>query len=118
MNTFGMVINGQIVESDRTFDVINPATETVVAACSDCSSEQLEEAVRAAHQAFGDWQNNQVKRKKALIGCARAVKAQIRDLAELLTLEQGKPLRNALHEVSGIVHWFQQAAGMKVPVDV
>lgn len=118
MNTFGMVINGQIVESDRTFDVINPATETVVAACSDCSSGQLEEAVRAAHQAFGDWQNNQAKRKKALIGCARAVKAQMRDLAELLTLEQGKPLRNALHEVSGIVHWFQQAAGMKVPVDV
>lgn len=113
-----MVINGQIIRSDRTFDVINPATETTVAACPECSSEQLEMAIGAAHQAFGDWQKNQAKRKKALIGCARAVKSQMRDLAELLTREQGKPRRNALHEVSGVVHWFQQTAGMKTPVDV
>ncbi|MBT3606157.1 MAG: aldehyde dehydrogenase family protein [Candidatus Latescibacteria bacterium] len=118
MDTSGLVIDGQVVTSERTFDVINPATEDVVAACSACSAEQLDLAITSAVNAFDLWRTNEAKRRKALIGCARAVKAEMKGLAELLTLEQGKPRRQALHEVSGVVYWFQQTASLKTPVEI
>jgi acyl-CoA reductase-like NAD-dependent aldehyde dehydrogenase len=118
MDAFGMVIGGQCVGSEQNFDVINPATENIVATCPTCSVDQLESAILSAQQTFVHWQKNEAKRRKALIGCARVVKAHIQDLAKLLTLEQGKPLHQALYEVRGVLHWFQQTAGMKIPVDV
>lgn len=118
MDTFGLIVGGKVLNSEQTFDVINPATEEVLTVCPACSSEQLEAAIAGAEHAFGLWQMNQAKRRKALIGCARAVKAHMRELAELLTLEQGKPRRQAMHEVSGVIHWFQQTASLKTPIDV
>jgi acyl-CoA reductase-like NAD-dependent aldehyde dehydrogenase len=112
-----MVIDGQVIGSDRTFDVINPATETLIAACPACTPDLLECAIVAAQKAFGQWRSDEAKRRKALVGCARAIKAQMRDLAELLTLEQGKPRRKAMHEISGAISWFQHGAGWKLPVD-
>ena len=110
MDAFGMVIGGQCVGSEQNFDVINPATENIVATCPTCSVDQLESAILSAQQTFVHWQKNEAKRRKALIGCARVVKAHIQDLAKLLTLEQGKPLHQALYESTTTPTYLQQRA--------
>ena len=118
MSEFLMCINGQAVGSDRCFDVINPATEQVVGKCPVCSTDQLDMAMVAADRAFVRWRLDENTRRKTLVDCARVVKGHMKALSELLTQEQGKPRRNAMHEVSGVIQGFQQTAGLKIPVDV
>jgi acyl-CoA reductase-like NAD-dependent aldehyde dehydrogenase len=113
-----MLVDGQIVGSDCTFDVINPATGVVLTACPSCSTDVLGMAIGSAQKALRAWQFDEAKRRKALIGCARAIKAQAQNLSELLTLEQGKPLHKAVHEVAGVIHWFQRTASLRIPVDI
>ena len=49
---FRLLINGQLVAGASTFDVINPATEQVLATCPRADAAQLDAAVAAAKAAF------------------------------------------------------------------
>ena len=118
MVEYTMTIDGQAAASDRTFEVINPATEIVLPGCPDCTIDHVNQAVAAAERAFPSWRSDEGVRQKGLSDCAQAVKSHMRELVELLTLEQGKPRRNALHEITGAIHWLQLAASTTVPVDV
>lgn len=118
MSDFRMSIGGQAVGSPQAFDVINPATEEIVAACPACLPDQLEAAMGAAEQAFGAWARDEAHRRAALAKCAQVMKTRLKPLSEVLTQEQGKPRRNALHEISGAMHSFLQAANRNLPVDV
>ena len=118
MTEFTMTIDGQATSSDRTFEVINPATEIVLPRCPDCTIDHVNQAVRAAERAFISWRTDESARRKALGECAQAMKSHLRELVELLTLEQGKPRKNALHEITGAIHWLQLSASTDLPVDI
>ena len=55
MSDFQLLINGKLVDGDASMDVINPATEQVVATAPRASKAQLNEAVAAAKAAFPGW---------------------------------------------------------------
>lgn len=64
---FAMTINGQMVTTDNTLPVYNPATRSVFAQVPDASRTQLDEAVSAARQAFGLWRQTPVEERQAAL---------------------------------------------------
>ena len=117
---FGLIINGNKVAGDRgTFDVINPATEEVVAACPYASVDQLNTAVDAAEEAFKTWQySSDEERKQILHRIADRIEANAEALAEVIVKEQGKPMFLAQAEVGGAVAWTRYTADLEIPVEV
>ncbi|MBB5685687.1 aldehyde dehydrogenase family protein [Sphingobium boeckii] len=100
MQDYFMLINGQLVPGAKSFDVIDPANESVLARCPWASEEQLNEAVAAAKSAFPAWASTPIAQRSALlVKIADAIDADAPNLARLLTQEQGKPLPEAEAEI-------------------
>lgn len=119
MSDYKLLIGGKLVDGDQTMDVINPATEEVLAKCPRASEAQLNEAVAAARKAFPGWAKTSLDdRRKKLVEIADAVKANADELARLLTSEQGKPLAEAAGEVGGVEGFFRYFATLDLPMNV
>jgi acyl-CoA reductase-like NAD-dependent aldehyde dehydrogenase len=100
LGDFRLLIGGKLVPGAATFDVINPATEQVVAACPRADLAQLNQAVAAAKSAFPSWAAKTIAERRALLNkLADAIDARAPELASLLTQEQGKPLGGAFFEL-------------------
>lgn len=113
-------IAGKLVGADASFDVFNPATGAVLAQAPAASAEQMEEAIAAAKKAFRHWsQLEHAQRKAYLVAYADALQAHRDELARLLTLEQGKPLKTmAEPEVDQAISWMRQIADRPIPVEI
>jgi aldehyde dehydrogenase (NAD+) len=90
-----MLIDGKLVAADRdkTFDNVNPATEEVLGAVADGSSEDMERAIAAARRAFdeSDWSTNRALRRRCLEQLHAALESEREELREQLILEVGCP---------------------------
>jgi acyl-CoA reductase-like NAD-dependent aldehyde dehydrogenase len=115
MADYTLVIDGKSVATDNAFPVINPATGEPFAECPDCSRSQLEAAMEAAQRAFRPWASDEQARRDALLASAAALTANADAIGELLTREQGKPLKDAIGEVHGAAFWLQHTAGLEIP---
>jgi len=119
MSDYKLLINGALVEGDATLDVVNPATEELVATCSRASAAQLDQAVAAAKAAFPAWSKTTMDERRAvLIAIADVIQANATDLARLLTQEQGKPLGDATGEIYGAAAFFRYFASLDLPAKV
>jgi aldehyde dehydrogenase (NAD+) len=92
-----LLIDGQWVDGSRTFDTINPATEEVLTQVVEASPADVDSAVQAARRAFedrnGPWRKlSASERGRLLWKLADLVEKNIDELAELETLDNGKPL--------------------------
>jgi acyl-CoA reductase-like NAD-dependent aldehyde dehydrogenase len=116
MTDFKLLINGRLTPGASTIDVLNPATEEVVAACPTASEAQLNEAVAAAKAAFPAWSKRPLKERAELLNkLADAMMARQEDFARLLTQEQGKPLPMAMWEVGGTAAGIKYFASLDLP---
>ncbi|MGH8260825.1 MAG: aldehyde dehydrogenase family protein [Steroidobacteraceae bacterium] len=116
---FRLLINGRLVPGAATFDVVNPATEEVVAACPRADRRQLDQAVAAAKAAFPAWARRPIaERRKLIEQFAAELEKQSLDFARLLTREQGKPLPQAAFELAGAVGMIRTWAPMELPTEV
>jgi acyl-CoA reductase-like NAD-dependent aldehyde dehydrogenase len=105
---FRMWIGGEERTGSRAMEVINPATEEVIAACPHATEEDLDGAVRAAARAFPAWNALGIdRRREALARIADAMDASCLPLARLLTQEQGKPIGEAKGEVARAAAYFR-----------
>ena len=83
------------------FDVVNPANQQVIAQVANCGAVETAAAIEAASAAQVDWAKRPAKEKAYLLRCwFDLVMAQQEPLAQLLTLEQGKPLAEARAEIA------------------
>ncbi|WP_404407272.1 NAD-dependent succinate-semialdehyde dehydrogenase [Jeotgalibacillus malaysiensis] len=113
MDTYHLIINGQEAGQDlETIDVINPATTEAIATVPKGGTEEAKKAVDAAHHAFKDWsQRNTYERSALLMKWADLIDEHTDELARLMTIEQGKPLKEAAGEISyanGFIKWFAE----------
>lgn len=116
---YKMLIGGERVGSETSLDVINPATGKVLAHVPDCSREQLDQAVRAARQAFPAWKSMPIEQRADKLREAAAVLVENKDeLKRLLTSEQGKPHDEAEFEIMASAYWLTSFADMRLPVVV
>lgn len=109
-----MFINGSWLEGQSHFSVFNPATGEQLAKVADCSPDELEAAIAAAHESFASWSKTTAYERSSLLYKAyELMVAEKQDLAHLMTTEQGKPLRAALNEVqyaADFLLWFAEEA--------
>jgi succinate-semialdehyde dehydrogenase/glutarate-semialdehyde dehydrogenase len=110
-----MRIGGKEVSSpdDAWIAVKNPATGELIDRVPAGSAGDVAEAVDAAATAFPDWKKKGMReRGMILFHAAEKVREQHKDLARLLTMEQGKPLREATDEVRGYANILEYYAGI------
>lgn len=113
MHHYNMIINGQEVnENLNTIDVTNPATTEVIATISNGGKKEAECAVDAAHTAFKEWsQYSAYERSELIRKWFELINENKEDLAHTMTLEQGKPLKEALGEIqyaNGFISWYAE----------
>ena len=118
MNEFTMTIDGQAVEGQQFFPVINPATGVEFAQAPDCTLAQLDLAMRAAESAFPLWAKDEARRRQALRDCAAVLRAHAEMVGGILTREQGKPLNQAIGEVNGTADYLEASADREIPCEV
>ncbi len=92
-----LLIDGQWVDGAKKFDTINPATGEVLTQIAEGSSADVDRAVDAARRAFedrnGPWRKMSASERGRLIWkLADLVEKNIDELAELETLDNGKPI--------------------------
>ncbi len=83
-----------------TMDVINPATEEVIAALPMASKEDLDKALGHAACGFKEWRRTPADKREAILRKgASMIRERAKDIGAMLTREQGKPLSEATGEV-------------------
>ncbi|MGE8134618.1 aldehyde dehydrogenase family protein [Novosphingobium subterraneum] len=94
------LINGELVTTAESLEVVNPANEQVIGRVPACGAEELDRAVAAARAAFKTWSKTPVDDRRAVIrNMAAAIEGNFDELYRLLTSEQGKPHHQAQHEI-------------------
>jgi betaine-aldehyde dehydrogenase len=100
--------------SGETFDALNPATGKVIAKVAKGGKEDVDRAVAAARKAFDDgpWPNlNPFERGRVLQRIANIVRDRADELAQLESLNTGKPLARAKGEILGAASIYEYYAG-------
>ena len=97
-----LYIDGQFIgaEGRKTQDVLNPATHQVLGQLPHASTEDLQRALNAAQRAFESWKKTSpMERSKVLRKVAELARERAQDIGRNITLDQGKPLAEAVGEV-------------------
>lgn len=114
-----MLIGGRLVGAAEHFEVLNPASEQVIASVPDASEADLDAAVAAARAAQPAWAAKSLDERRAVLNAmADAILANVDELKRLLTSEQGKPHHEAEGEVIGAGYWLKGAASLDLPREV
>nr|WP_263325323.1 NAD-dependent succinate-semialdehyde dehydrogenase [Neobacillus sp. Marseille-Q6967] len=109
-----MYIDGKWVGNDYEdfTEVINPATKKVLGAVPTGGAFEAEQAVDAAHKAFKLWSKKTAEeRYKVLMKWYQLINENQHEIARIMTMEQGKPLKEALGEVqyaNGFISWYAE----------
>lgn len=110
----GRYLGHEWVATDRTFDVRSPAGGAVIARAADCGAAEAAEAVVVSERAFADWRATTAFARSTLLErWADLILEHQADLAELMSAEMGKPIRESRGEVSyaaGFVKWYAEEA--------
>jgi succinate-semialdehyde dehydrogenase / glutarate-semialdehyde dehydrogenase len=114
MSTHLMLINGESVESENNelIEVINPATDQVIAVVPKGGKAEAKKAADAAYTAFKDWSNKTAgERGQLLMKWFQLVEQNKEEIARIMTLEQGKPLKEAIGEIdnaNSYISWYAE----------
>src|SRR2546421_1883506 len=100
--TVKLLLDGQFVESKAQAwrDVVNPATQEVLARVPLCGADEVDRAVRSAAEAFRTWRNVPlVQRARIMLKLQELIRRDMKKIAATLTAEQGKTLADAEGDV-------------------
>lgn len=93
-----------------TIPVHNPATGEVIGSVARAGIADLDDALAAAAKGFEVWRNTPaIKRGEVMRAAAKLLRERTDAIAQLMTLEQGKPLAESKVEISmaaDIIEWF------------
>ena len=106
-------VNGKwTIQGDSTFKVTNPANGDCIQTVSDGGIEITEMAINAADKAFKSWQKTTAKYRAGILERWNdLILEQTEQLAEIMTLECGKPLQESKGEVAygaAFNNWFAE----------
>ena len=113
---YPMYLDGKWVGNDYEIftEVINPATKEVVGAIPTGGALEAKQAVSAAHRAFKTWAKKTAEeRSRLLMRWHQLIDENKHEIARIMTIEQGKPLKEALGEVqyaNGFISWYAEEA--------
>jgi acyl-CoA reductase-like NAD-dependent aldehyde dehydrogenase len=114
MRAFKQLIDGAWVDAANggTWDLLNPATEEVLAAIPFGDAADVFAAIDAAERAFPEWSRlTSYQRGRVLEDAAAVIEANLDEFATVTTEESGKPLAQARAEWAGAPNQLRWAAG-------
>lgn len=100
--TVKLLIGGKLVESKTTQwrNVVNPATQEVLARVPFATPDEIDAAVASAKEAFKTWKKTPIgARARIFLKLQQLIRENMKELAALLTAEQGKTLPDAEGDV-------------------
>lgn len=107
-------LNGKWIDAydKKTVSVVNPYDGKILGHIPDCGADETRDAIEAAQAAFLKWRALTAKERcTALLRLAALIDENKEDLAVLMTLEQGKPLKESLGEIdygNSFIKWFAE----------
>ncbi|SEJ15488.1 malonate-semialdehyde dehydrogenase (acetylating) / methylmalonate-semialdehyde dehydrogenase [Pseudomonas linyingensis] len=113
--TVKLLINGEFVESTTSEwrDVINPATQEVLARVPFATQDEMNAAVASAKAAFKTWRKTPIgARARIFLKYQQLIRENMKELAAILTAEQGKTLPDAEGDVFRGLEVVEHAAGI------
>ena len=126
MNEYKLLINGQWKDSKKVKDIKSPYDQKVVGKVHFSSSEQVEEALASAHNAFEKTRKlSGFERSQVLEKISQGIVERKEDLARSISLQSGKVIRDARAEVDRAAMTFDIASeeakrfgGELIPLDL
>ncbi|MDL0433574.1 NAD-dependent succinate-semialdehyde dehydrogenase [Marinobacter sp. TBZ242] len=105
----GLFINGEwITETSGKIEVVNPATEKVVAIVPSCTSEHAKLALDACEGAAKEWMALTPRERSEVLRSVFDTMQKEKDtIARLITLEEGKTLKESTGEVDYASEFFR-----------
>ena len=110
-----MYVGGEWVsaKSGATQDIINPYDGTVVDTVPKANREDTKVAIRTAEDAMAEWADTSPdQRAELLLKGVEKVREHQKDLAKVLSAEQGKPFFEAMGEIHHFLHGLTFYAGL------
>jgi succinate-semialdehyde dehydrogenase/glutarate-semialdehyde dehydrogenase len=108
MDTHPLFLNGSWHAGGAPLPVVNPATGAVFAEVSTVLREAVRQAIRDAQAAYAGWRATPaIARGDCLLRIADALRSNFADIAETITLENGKPLAQSEAEVRMSIDHFR-----------
>lgn len=111
---YKLYINGEWVESENgeTIPITNPATKEVIAFVPNGGALEAKKAVDAAHEAFKMWSKQTAEhRSRLLMKWYKLIDEHKEEIGKIMTMEQGKPLKEAIGEVNyanSFISWYAE----------
>ncbi|MGO4313266.1 NAD-dependent succinate-semialdehyde dehydrogenase [Pseudomonas sp. KB_15] len=110
----GQWLSGEGPSGGATYPVLNPANGELIAEVQKAGAEETDLAIEAANRALPAWRKLTAKeRSQRLKRWSELMLSNQKDLATLLSREQGKPLAEAMGEVvyaASFLEWFAEEA--------
>ncbi len=113
--TVKLLINGEFIESKTRewLDVVNPASQEVLAKVPFATAEEVDAAVAAAQAAFKTWRKTPIgTRARIFLKYQQLIRENMAELAAILTAEQGKTLPDAEGDVFRGLEVVEHAAAI------
>jgi betaine-aldehyde dehydrogenase len=118
---YQMYIDGKFVDAKggKTFDVFDPATEGVIATCPAAGAEDVDRAVKAAARAFYEtWRGvSAQERGRILFRLADRIRARRAELAEIETLNSGKPIVESEYDMDDAATCLEYYGGLATKIN-
>ncbi|HET6885720.1 MAG TPA: aldehyde dehydrogenase family protein, partial [Rubrobacteraceae bacterium] len=115
-----ILINGEqtSARSGEEMPVVNPATEEEFETVPKAGSEDVDAAVAAAKEAFKEWSKKDPDDRAALMRAGIAkIQENSKEIAQLLTREQGKPFSEAMGELHHFLHGMNYYADLASKIE-
>ena len=109
-------INGEWVEANSkdTISVNNPATLKEIGTVPKCGKEETKNAIDAANAAWPQWKSTSAReRSNILRKWFDLIISNKEELAQIMTIEQGKPINESRGEIvygASFIEWFAEEA--------
>ena len=96
-------------------DVLNPANESVLAFLPHATEKDLDDALESAQKGFKIWRDTPVQKRASILNkTADLIEERTNQISRIITLEQGKPLREAKGEILRTIETFRWNAELGI----
>src|SRR3546814_811788 len=106
------LVDGKWISGKNTFDVVNPANGKTIAKVADLTVSETKQAIKVADKAWRVWKNTTAEERGNLLYSWYKLIIQNKDqLAEIMTLECGKPITESYSEINygaSFISWFSE----------
>jgi len=115
-----LLIDGErtSARSGEEMPIVNPATEEEIETVPKAGPEDVDAAVAAAKEAFKEWSKKDPDDRAALMRAAISkIQENGKEIAQLLTQEQGKPFSEAMGELHHFLHGMNYYADLASKIE-